>query len=112
MLTVYVLTLKDGAFYVGQTQDLVDRLRKHNRPFTGAKDVTGTQVYVWAHGGVKSVTVVAEDIETREEAMRIEEQTVKNLQNMGCMASCHLWRDPITGQKSDNAQRLEIMDPQ
>ena len=112
MFTVYILSLADGWLYVGQTQDLTRRLKTHTGDQSSSPD--STHLYIKAHGGVQHVTCVAE-VDTREKAIEIEEQTVKNLITAGYSATCHPWRS-LDGQtsaewKSTGGGRLDLSRP-
>ncbi len=62
MYTVYILkSIKDNGYYIGQTEDLEERLRKHN-----AGQVKST------HSRVPLVLVRNESFTTRSEAMQRE----------------------------------------
>jgi len=64
MFIVYILkSLKNGRFYVGQTQDINDRIKRHN-----SGNVKSTKYYIpWE-------IVYLENLQTRSEACKREKQ--------------------------------------
>jgi putative endonuclease len=64
MFTVYVLqSIKSGAYYVGQTNNLTDRLRRHN---------ANTEKATMGRGPWQ--LVYCESFQTRQEAWKREEE--------------------------------------
>lgn len=70
MFWVYVLkSLKNGKYYIGQTNNLTKRLKEHNR----GKDHSSKIGLPW-------IFVASKIFETRKEAMRTE-KIIKNLKS-------------------------------
>ena len=86
MFTVYCLILQDGWLYVGQTSDLMARIQDHRQNRNG-RFPTGTFLYVRAHGGIRSITVLGEFV-TREEALAFESLATERLNLLGYPTTC------------------------